>query len=149
VMTETQEEEGGTATAAAAAAIVAQPRRGAAGRAARALHGGLAIGLVYLAGVLCASKAGTGSGGVFNPALGVATAFVSNNGLSNVWVYVAGPAAGAAMGAALFALLHLDRSIGIDEQAPKDAGTYAFVDSYQNSQDTQLAASGARYPYMI
>ena len=69
--------------------------------------------------------------------LGVATAVVANvNGLGSVWVYVAGPFAGSVLGASLFTLLHLDRSISVDGIGGSEqptAETYTYLDTYQES----------------
>lgn len=66
---------------------------------------GIAIGFTVAAG---AFAVGPISGGAFNPAVGLgatAVAAVLGHGTwSNVWLYVAGPLAGAAIGAAVHAL---------------------------------------------
>lgn len=66
---------------------------------------GLAIGFTVAAG---AFAVGPISGGAFNPAVGLgatAVAAVAGHGTwSNLWLYLAGPLAGAAIGAAVHAL---------------------------------------------
>jgi hypothetical protein len=102
----------------------------------RSYHG-LAIGFVVVAGIFCAGKSGSGSGGVFNPALGLATAVVADvKALQNVWVYIAGPFVGSILGASLFTLLHLDRSISVDGLTPQPAAaeTYTYLDTYERER---------------
>jgi hypothetical protein len=83
----------------------------------RSFHG-LAIGAAVFAGVVCAQPGAAGSGGVFNPAIGLAIVFmnavVKGADFGRVWIYAAGPFAGAVAGAALFVLLHVSRSVGAD-----------------------------------
>ena len=96
----------------------------------RSYHG-LAIGFVLVGGIFCAGKSGAGSGGVFNPALGLATAVIGehNGSIRDVWIYLAGPFAGSVLGASVFTILHLDRSISLEgvTTEPAAAQTYTCV----------------------
>jgi aquaporin Z len=99
----------------------------------RSYHG-LAIGFVFVAGIFCSSTSGAGSGGVFNPALGLATAVIGNNNgsIKDFWIYTAGPFAGSLLGASLFAVLHLDRSIALEgggdgEEPVPAAPSYGYL----------------------
>lgn len=71
-----------------------------------ASHHGLAIGFAVTAGIYCATGEGAGSGGVFNPSIGVATVVVNwwtlGRDVVPAWIYVVGPFAGAIGGAMLF-----------------------------------------------
>ncbi len=65
---------------------------------------GLAIGFTITA---CAYTGGGVSGGAFNPAVGIGPALIDtliggNDSLSNVWIYIVGPATGAAVAAFVF-----------------------------------------------
>ena len=67
---------------------------------------GLAIGFTVMA---CAYAGGTISGGAFNPAVGIGPCLIDtlvggNDSLSNVWIYIVGPAVGAAVAAFVFKL---------------------------------------------
>merc|ERR1719487_8817 len=53
---------------------------------------GLAIGFVVLAGVATVADI---SGGVFNPAVGIALPTITNDDTDDIWVYVIGPLLGA------------------------------------------------------
>jgi len=63
---------------------------------------GLAIGIIIVA---AAFAGGPISGGAFNPALGFGATFGSavyaGGGWSDLWLYIVGPLAGAALGAAV------------------------------------------------
>jgi aquaporin Z len=79
---------------------------------------GLAIGLVVAAG---AFVVGPISGGAFNPAVGfgatLVAAAVSNGGWSDLWLYIIGPLAGAAVAAGV----HYVQMAGIEnETAPPE-----------------------------
>lgn len=64
----------------------------------------------------------------------MATAVVANVGdLKNLWVYVAGPFAGSLLGASVFTLLHLDRSISVDGREQPTAEVYTYLDTYQDT----------------
>ena len=65
---------------------------------------GLAIGFTVMA---CAYAGGAVSGGAFNPAVGIGPCLIDtlvggNDSLSNVWIYIVGPCAGAAVAAMVF-----------------------------------------------
>ena len=65
---------------------------------------GLAIGVTVMAGALAG---GSISGGAFNPAVGIGPCLIDtlvggHSSLSNVWIYIVGPCAGALLGAATF-----------------------------------------------
>ena len=65
---------------------------------------GLAIGFTVMA---CAYVGGGISGGAFNPAVGIGPCLIDtlvggNDSLSNVWIYIVGPFAGAAAAAVVF-----------------------------------------------
>jgi aquaporin Z len=66
---------------------------------------GLAIGFTI---VVAAFAGGPISGGAFNPAVGfgpiVVNALVGGGSLANLWLYIVGPLAGGALGAAVFGL---------------------------------------------
>lgn len=68
---------------------------------------GLAIGLTVAAG---AFAAGPVSGGAFNPAVGlgpiIITAVIGGGGYGDLWLYLAGPLAGAVAAALVFKLQH-------------------------------------------
>ena len=68
---------------------------------------GLAIGFTVMAG---AFAAGPVSGGAFNPAVGlgpiVIESVMGGGGFGNLWLYLAGPLAGAAAAAMVFNLQH-------------------------------------------
>jgi aquaporin Z len=70
---------------------------------------GMAIGFTVLAS---AFAAGPISGGVFNPAVALGPmlmdCFSGGNSISNLWIYVAGPFAGAAAAALLYPVLNPD-----------------------------------------
>ena len=68
---------------------------------------GLAIGCTVMA---AAFAAGPVSGGAFNPAVGIGPNIVDmvfgNGGLSDAWIYIIGPFAGAALAAIVFKFTH-------------------------------------------
>lgn len=95
----------------------------------RSYHG-LVIGFVILAGVIGGSQAGSGSGGVFNPAMGtgICAAAVADENQSGraLWVYWVGPVIGALFGGGLFTLLHSH-----EDSEPVDPELLAFDDAGQ------------------
>lgn len=115
----------------------------------RSYHG-LAIGFVIIAGILCSAKSGAGSGGCFNPAVGLATITISNN-FQNFWIYIAGPFVGAVAGASFFTLLHLDRSISLDGSSEGGGAEavpisqYTFIDDYRASKLAMGVPQGGSY----
>ena len=62
--------------------------------------------------------------------LGLATSIIGGD-FKTLWVYQAGPFAGALLGASVFTLLHLDRSIAVDAESGEElplAETYTFLE---------------------
>ncbi|MFM9963223.1 MAG: MIP/aquaporin family protein [Planctomycetaceae bacterium] len=66
---------------------------------------GLAIGFTVLAG---AFAVGPISGGVFNPAVAVGITMMGLSSLANIWIFLVGNFAGAAVAAAAFKLINPD-----------------------------------------
>ena len=79
---------------------------------------GVAIGLTVMGG---AYAVGPVSGGAFNPAVGtgpILAALAGGGGLGHLWIYWAGPLAGAVAAAAFFRLQHLQRQERAGEVRP-------------------------------
>lgn len=77
---------------------------------ARASTHGLAIGMTVAVGAIGASKHGSGSGGIFNPAVGTGLSLASlageHHNAQAIWIYWLAPILGAIAAAGAFQILH-------------------------------------------
>jgi aquaporin Z len=114
----------------------------------RSYHG-VAIGFAYAAGAYCSSKAGSGSGGVFNPAVGtgagVAALLAREPEGRFLWIYWAAPLLGAVLGGALYSLLHArDDDAALSPPLATDAdllSSYGLADDQATDRSTALSQS--------
>lgn len=75
---------------------------------------GIAIGFAITAGIVTVNDI---SGGVFNPAIGVALPALTGNDSEDLWVYVVGDFLGAAAAAGIYYFWHLDEgSFGLERR---------------------------------
>ncbi len=85
---------------------------------ARGSTHGIAIGMTVAVGIIGAGKHGSGSGGVFNPAVGTGLSIAAlareHDSASALWVYWLAPLAGAVAAAGVFKLLHMGNTADDD-----------------------------------
>lgn len=85
---------------------------------ARGSTHGIAIGMTVAVGIVGSGKHGSGSGGVFNPAVGTGLSIAAlareHDSAAALWVYWAAPLAGAVAAAGVFKLLHMGNSADDD-----------------------------------
>jgi glycerol uptake facilitator-like aquaporin len=111
----------------------------------RSYHG-MAIGFAYTAGIYGSSKAGSGSGGVFNPAVGtgagIAALIAHEPEGAYLWIYWAAPLIGAVLGGGLYALLHTR-----DDQTAHQhsAEQHDFLSNYGPPDDTVPDDAGSSH----
>jgi len=113
-------------------------------RARSSVHG-LAIGMTLTAGIIGANKHGSGSGGVFNPAVGTGLSLAAlareHDATGAVWMYWVAPLIGAAVASGVFRLLHV-----AGDEAEAGAGLLADGEGMGSAAADSMSAGLLQHP---